>query len=141
MWFHGSSFYHSSLMFFSPLQTTKCSALVCQFIVLSWFQIPDHCVEYTLLTSEATFCISIVNSLGFGRTAEKRMAFFPQLLPMSCLKSHCYPGLREIKRMLLKIRSTYFASLIKRNKQNPTIQNDTDAFLYQFAIRTQERKH
>lgn len=82
-------------------------------------------MEYTLLTSETTFCISIVNSLGFGRTAEKGMAFFPQLLPMRCLKSHHSPGLREIKRMLLEISSSYFAFLPKGNKLNPSMPKNT----------------
>lgn len=66
------------------------------------------------------------------------MAIFPQLLPMTCLKSHHNPGLREIKRMLLKIRSGYFASLPKGNKQNPSIQNDTNAFYHYFDTKTWE---
>jgi len=82
------------------------------------------------VTSEATFCISIVNSLGFGRPAEKRMVFFPQLLPMSCLKSHHSPGLREIKRMLLKNSSGYFAFLPKGNKQKPSVLKDTAVLLH-----------
>lgn len=63
------------------------------------------------------------------------MAFFPQLLPMGCLKSHHSPGLREIKRMLLEINSSYFAFLPKGNKLNPSMPQNIGIVIISSPLR------